>query len=368
MIERIDDLARSMREQFDEIIDVRSPAEFAEDHIPDAVNLPVLSDDERTEVGTIYCQESRQHARRIGASYVTRNISEHLTQHFADKPNSYRPLIYCWRGGMRSESMATILNSVGWYSKTVSGGYRSWRQEVVKHLRNNPLEYRFILIDGQTGTNKTKVLSKLATKQLQILDLECLAQHRGSVFGSLENNKQPSQKMFESMIFDELSKFDPSKPIFVEAESPKIGRRALPASVVDNMRRSPRIELRAAPKTRAKGLVATYSDLVCSPRRLLAAIEYLRPYHSRSKIEQWKTLTHDGDFEELAFGLVTEHYDPCYARQRRKRNDSPIEIIEMNDLDDDAISSAATKITQLSNNAKSTFAPAATKNTNRAVA
>ena len=324
IIERQENLSFFARQKFDEVIDVRSPSEFAEDHIPGAINLPVLNDSEREEVGTIYRQQSKQVARRIGAAYATSNISRFLSGYFSSKPNTYRPLVYCWRGGMRSQSMATILNSVGWYTNVVENGYRSWRNEVVLRLRTTPLAYRFILIDGQTGAGKTKILHELANLGSQILDIEKLANHRGSVFGSLQDNKQPTQKYFESLVFDALDRLDPTQVIFVEAESPKIGRRAIPKTLVDEMRRSPRIELCADLENRADNLVACYADLIAAPARLASAIEFLRPFHATDTVNKWQTLASEQQYRILAEDLIARHYDPCYLRQRRKRRDKPL--------------------------------------------
>ena len=348
MLEKVDNLSDSNRRRFDEIIDVRSPSEFAEDHIPGAVNLPVLSDEQRHEVGTIYCQQSRHEARRIGAAYVTANISEFLHGHFAQKSADYCPLIYCWRGGMRSRSLATILNNVGWYTKVVDGGYRRWRQTVVNTLRESELQHRLILIDGQTGANKTKILSKLATQGHQTLDLEKLAKHRGSVFGSYPDVKQPSQKYFESLIHSELERFDTRQAVFVEAESPKIGRRAIPTALVNKMRCSPRIEIRADAKVRASNLIDCYADLIAEPEKIRDALDYLRPYHASKLIQRWLEFVAQQRFETLALELIEAHYDPCYERQRRKHQEQTTDIIELSSLEDPALDNAAQQIADIS--------------------
>lgn len=348
-IASIVNLSQSSLDQFSEIIDVRSPTEFAEDHIPGAINLPVLDDRQRAEVGTMYCQHSRQQARRIGAAYVTKNISAYLDGFFASKPSNYRPLIYCWRGGMRSASMASILRSIGWYTHVVDGGYRTWRQHVISLLQNKNVNFSFVLIDGQTGTSKTKILHRLAAQGAQVIDLEALAEHRGSVFGGLAHTQQPSQKYFESLIYHRLDSFDSSRPVFLEAESPKIGRRAIPRTLVDAMRASPRIELHANLAQRAKNLVECYTDLIETPTRLSQAIEYLRPYHPRDKISAWLGQIDNKEFETLALNLIETHYDPCYARQRKKRNDVPAKIIRMFSLSDSSLDQAAEEIQKVAN-------------------
>ena len=228
-IDAIEAVTPACLAEFDEIIDVRAPEEFAEDHIPTAINLPVLNDEERAIVGRIYVQESRFRARQHGAAIVTRNISAHLDEFLSGKPAKYRPLIYCWRGGMRSNAMATILAAIGWRVSVVKDGYRAWRRNVVFGLRENNASLNIILIDGQTGTAKTALLNRLHELGLQTLDLEGAANHRGSVFGGIAGEAQPSQKMFESRLWHRLASFDLEQPIFVEAESSLIGRCSIPS-------------------------------------------------------------------------------------------------------------------------------------------
>jgi tRNA 2-selenouridine synthase len=225
---------------FDAVIDVRSPAEFADDHAPGAINLPVLSNDERTVVGTIYVQQSRFTARRLGAAIIARNVAAHLEGPLADKPGSFRPLVYCWRGGQRSHAMATILSEVGWRTTVLDGGYRTWRRHVTARLYDGALGLRFVVIDGQTGTGKTEVLARLAAAGAQVLDLEDIAAHRGSLFGALPGRPQPSQKLFESELLAQIDGFDPDRPVFVEAESSKVGERMIPPALWSRMALAPR--------------------------------------------------------------------------------------------------------------------------------
>jgi tRNA 2-selenouridine synthase len=213
---------------YDEIIDVRTPAEFALDHVPGAVNLPVLSNDERAWVGTIYVQDSRMKARRIGAALVACNIAGHLEGALEDRPGSYAPLIYCWRGGQRSLAMATVLAQVGWRPTRLAGGYMTYRRRVTAALYEGGTPLRLIVLDGYTGSAKTELLGRLAAQGVQTLDLEGLAGHRGSLFGAIAGQGQPSQKMFESTLLADLERLDPTRPIVVEAESSKIGQLNLP--------------------------------------------------------------------------------------------------------------------------------------------
>ncbi len=196
---------------YDGVIDVRSPGEFAEDHLPGSVNLPVLSDDERIEVGTLYRREGAFAARRAGAALVSRNIGRHLASHFAERPREYRPLVYCWRGGQRSASLATVLAAVGWRVTVLEGGYRTYRAHVLAELDALPRRFAFRLLAGLTGTGKTRLLHRLAARGAQTLDLEGQAGHRGSVLGRL--GAQPSQKAFESRLLAALGGLDPRFPV-----------------------------------------------------------------------------------------------------------------------------------------------------------
>ncbi|MGI9423396.1 MAG: tRNA 2-selenouridine(34) synthase MnmH [Hyphomicrobiaceae bacterium] len=344
VIEVTSDLSRHNLASFDDLIDVRSPSEFADDHIPGAINLPVLSDKERADVGTIYVQTSRFEARRMGAAYVSANIAHHLRTSLAAKPKSYRPLIYCWRGGMRSNSMATVLSAIGWRCCTVAGGYKMWRRRVVGDLCEDGPPYPLLLIDGQTGTAKTRIIELLSGTGTQVIDLEGLAQHRGSVFGARAEFPQPSQKLFESQLFGAVMASDLGRPIVVEAESRMIGRRALPKRFLASMQVAPRIEIKAPVRVRSKYLIEMYADLTRSDTQLAARVEDLRQYHVRNTIESWLELASRGAYQELATALMTQHYDPLYDRQRRKRADEPVYVAELQNLDDATLAQAAADI------------------------
>ena len=317
---------------FDAVIDVRSPAEFAEDHAPGALNLPVLSDAERAEVGTIYVQESRFKARRVGAAYIARNIGHHLQTALADKAGGFRPLIYCWRGGMRSSAMATILSQVGWRTTVLSGGYMTWRRHVTARLYDSALPHRLVLIDGYTGSGKTEVLQRLAERGVQVIDLEGLAAHRGSLFGALPGRPQPSQKMFESQLLGILDGLDPARPAVVEAESSKVGQRMVPPALWRAMADAPRIELVASPDARARYLVRAYRDIVEDRAALDEALRRLPTPPGRKRLEAWAQLADAGAFEDLARQLMELHYDPAYRRSRGKDGRAELAVVDLGGL------------------------------------
>jgi tRNA 2-selenouridine synthase len=331
--------------RFDAVIDARSPGEFALDRLPGAVNLPVLSDAERAEVGTIYVQESRHRARRLGAAYFARNIAGHLEESLSDRPPGFQPLIYCWRGGQRSHAMATVLSQVGWPVTVLEGGYRTWRRHVTQRLYEDELPFRLIVLDGGTGTGKTEMLRLLAERGVQTLDLEALAEHRGSVFGAL--GPQPSQKLFETRLVTELERLDPGKPLVVEAESSKVGDRVVPPALWRAMAIAPRIELSAPAEARADYLVRAYSDALEEPARLANTLERLDSRMGRKRLAEWRDLAGRGEYRQLALVLIEGHYDPAYARSAKSNGRPTAAVVELPAITPSAQAKAADQIQQL---------------------
>jgi tRNA 2-selenouridine synthase len=316
-IEVIDRVDPQSLAAFDAIIDVRSPSEFAEDHIPGAINLPVLDDIERAEVGTIYVQDSRFRARRIGAALVARNVARHLETALADKPGGFRPLVYCWRGGQRSGAMATILAQVGWRTSVLAGGYKTYRRQVQVRLYEEAAALKLVLLGGRTGSGKTQLLAVLASRGVQTLDLEALADHRGSVFGDV-GRPQPSQKLFESRLLAALDRLDPSRLTVVEAEASKIGDRMAPPTLWKAMTAAPQVVLTVPNEVRARYLASQYAHVVADRAAFEAALLRLPIHIGRKTLEVWRGMADAGDLEGLASGLIEAHYDPAYDRADRK--------------------------------------------------
>ena len=309
--------------EFDEIIDVRTPAEFAEDHIPGAINCPVLSDEERIAVGTLYKQVSPFEARKVGAALVAKNIAQHLQTRFRDHPKPWRPLIYCWRGGQRSGAMSIILAQVGWAAHKLEGGYKTYRRDVLEKLATLPQQFTFRVICGATGSGKSRLLAALAdsgqpNNKPQVLDLESLAQHRGSVLGRLPGQAQPSQKWFDSMLLQALEKLDPARPVYVEAESSKIGAITLPDALFDAMHASECLLLETPLEVRVAGLLEDYRHYLANPETLIAHLQALHRFHGSQQLEHWAALIRAGDFAALVAELLTLHYDPSYFRATSK--------------------------------------------------
>ena len=301
---------------FDDIIDARAPAEYAEDHLPGAISLPVLDDAERARVGTIYKQVSPFTARKVGAALVAQNVAQHLQGPLADKPGGWRPLVYCWRGGQRSGSFALILGQVGWRVETIAGGYKAWRALVVHALYDAPFPCPVVVLDGNTGSAKTEVLNMLPARGVQVLDLEGLANHRGSVFG--HRGGQPSQKAFDCALAMAISRLDPTRPVVIEAESAKVGECRLPSGIWKAMTAAPRVAIATGVAARAAYLVQAYGDMVADGARLVRVIERLRPLHAAERIEAWQAMAGAGAFVDLAAELMQHHYDPRYDKHRAR--------------------------------------------------
>jgi tRNA 2-selenouridine synthase len=317
---------------FDTIIDVRAPAEWADDHLPGAINLPVLDDAERARVGTVYKQVNPFTARKLGAALVARNAARHLEGPLADKPGGWRPLVYCWRGGQRSGSFASILAQIGWRVEVLAGGYKTWRALVVAAMYDRPFPAPVVLVDGNTGSGKTALLPRLAARGVQVIDLEGLARHRGSLFGAMAGG-QPAQRAFEGALALAAAALDPARPVVIEAESAKVGDLRLPPALWKAMQAAPRVEIVAPPGARVAHLLTAYPDMLADPERLDAVLASLRPLHPAEVIAEWRGQAAAGDLAGMALGLMTRHYDPRYARHRA-RSAPPVARLEAPALDE----------------------------------
>lgn len=326
----------SLRElrAFDAILDARSPGEYAEDHLPGAESVPVLDDGERALVGTIYQQQSAFEAKRVGAPLVARNIAAHIEARFRDKPRHWRPLVYCWRGGGRSGAMVHVLRQVGWDARRLEGGYKAFRRQVVADLETLPARFTFHVICGATGSGKSRLLEALAGEGAQVLDLEMLAAHRGSVLGELPGAPQPAQKWFETAIWNALSGFDATLPVYVESESKKVGNLRVPEALIARMRESRCIRLEAEAPLRVALLMEEYAHFVASPEALRGKLELLRDLHGGERIEQWNAHLAEGRWDPLVLDLLESHYDPAYRRSlfRNYRGAQEAEVLAVTDI------------------------------------
>ena len=301
-------------DDFDCIIDVRSPGEFAEDHLPGAINCSVLDDAERIQVGTLYKQVNAFEAKKVGAALVSLNIGKHLQAQFLDRPRDWKPLVYCWRGGNRSGAMAHVLARIGWPAVQLDGGYKQFRRHVNTALTTLPQQFRYRVICGTTGSGKSRLLQTLQTAGAQVLDLELLAAHRGSVLGHLPSEPQPSQKMFETRLWDRLRRFDPAREVFIESESKKVGNVRVPDALMDAMRAAPCVALSMPDAARIELLMADYSHFVDSPVALNRQLDCLTTLYGAERISRWHAMANAGDMPTLVAELLAQHYDPAYRR------------------------------------------------------
>ncbi|MBX3666406.1 MAG: tRNA 2-selenouridine(34) synthase MnmH [Burkholderiales bacterium] len=299
--------------EFDEIIDVRSEGEFAEDHIPGAINCPVLNNDERARVGTIYKQVSTFDAKKLGAALAAANIARHLQERFLARPRHWHPLVYCWRGGGRSSALAHVLTQIGWHTGRLEGGYKTYRHAVIDALETLPARFDWRVVCGMTGTGKSRLLRALQEQGAQVLDLEALAAHRGSVLGNLPDAGQPPQKLFESRVWHVLQRLSPAHPVYVESESRKIGRLRVPPALIDAMRQGRCVVIEAPMAVRVELLKDEYAHFLGDAGLLNARLDCLRPLHGNAAIDRWQVLARSGAWNELTEDLLVKHYDPAYT-------------------------------------------------------
>ncbi|MDY7574949.1 tRNA 2-selenouridine(34) synthase MnmH [Actimicrobium sp. CCI2.3] len=300
--------------QFDAIIDVRSPGEFAEDHLPGAINCPVLDDAERIRIGTLYKQVNAFEAKKAGAVLVAHNIARHIETAFLDKPKDWQPLVYCWRGGNRSGALTHILAKIGWPAIQLDGGYREFRRHVNTSLPELAARHHYRVVCGTTGSGKSRLLQTLAAQGAQVLDLEQLAEHRGSVLGGWPSAPQPSQKMFETRLWQALRGFDSGREVFVESESKKVGNVRVPEELMERIRASPCIALGLSQPHRVQLLMQEYDNFVDAPDTLAEQLSCLVTMYGKERIGVWQTMARDGHLPLLVDELLVQHYDPAYLK------------------------------------------------------
>lgn len=330
---------------FCEIIDVRTPAEFAEDHLPGARNIPVLSDAQHAEVGTLF-KSDQFAARRVGAAYISHNMATALDTILADRPRPWAPLVYCWRGGMRSNAMAVILRSIGWRARVLEGGYKAWRQFLradLDRLLSTP-QLNLHILGGLTGSGKTRLLDALTVAGAQVLDLEALANHRGSLLGTV--GTQPSQKLFESRLHTTLAAFDLTRPIFLEAESNRIGKVHLPGALWKRLSAGLVHEITLPLEERARYLLEDYQHFPQDPGHLSQLLDELRRIRGHEQVDTWQDQIQRDDWFSFVRSILENHYDLAYRRPGAEGSiyQPPCDTLALPDASPGSLQSAAARL------------------------
>ena len=306
---------------FSDVIDARSEGEYAEDHLPGAVNWPSLHDDERKIVGTQYKQINAFEAKKQGAAMVARNVAAHIEREVMSKPREWQPLIYCWRGGKRSGSLALILDQIGFRVTLVDGGYKAFRAAMVADLPVLAARFDYQVICGTTGSGKTRLLQALAAQGAQVLDLEALANHRSSVLGMIPGLAQPTQKAFDSRIWAKLKSFDAARPVYIESESKKVGNVAVPEGLITAMRASTCLQLDLPEAQRVALLLEDYDFFVRDIEFFCDRLGALTEARGKETVHGWQARARrnaPGDVAGVVQELLVKHYDPVYLQSMRR--------------------------------------------------
>lgn len=303
---------------FDAIIDARSEDEYQADHLPGAVNWPTLNNAERIEIGTLYKQVNPFEARKRGAAKAARNIAAHIERSVIDKPRDWQPLAYCWRGGQRSGSLSLVLSQIGFRVTLVEGGYKAFRAALVQDIVARVPTLSFRVVCGPTGSGKTRLLQALDAQGAQVLDLEALANHRSSVLGAMPGLAQPTQKRFETLVWDKLRRFDPAVPVFVESESKKVGNLSVPTALMDAMRSSPCLNLQLSDEERVALLLEDYDYLTRNVAYFCERLAKLTELKGHEVVKRWQTMAQEGAFASVVMELLTQHYDPAYLQSMQR--------------------------------------------------
>ena len=303
---------------FSTIIDARSEGEYAEDHLPGAVNWPSLNNEERKIVGTRYKQISQFEAKKLGAALVAKNIAAHIQREVLDKPREWQPLVYCWRGGKRSGSLALILDQIGFKVTLVDGGYKAFRAALVADLPQLAARHSYQVVCGTTGSGKTRLLQALQAQGAQVLDLEALANHRSSVLGLIPGVPQPSQKAFDSLIWAALRSFDPARPVYIESESKKVGNVTVPEGLIAAMRAAPCLQLDLAEDERVALLLEDYDFFVRDIAFFCERLGALTEARGKDTVQDWQARARSGDVASVVRELLVRHYDPVYLQSMRR--------------------------------------------------
>jgi len=289
------------------VIDTRSPAEFEKDRIPCAINIPILDNEERKIVGTLY-KDTPDEAIKKGYEYYNKKLPR-MVKEFKKLDLDKKIIIYCWRGGMRSQTITKLVADLGFNAFLLEGGYRAYRRYVLSQLENYKPGFTFIVLYGLAGSGKTELIKQLKPS----IDLEGLAQHRSSNFGAIGLNPR-EQKLFESLLFEKLEKLKGEKFVFVEGESHKVGRVFIPNSIFSAMKQGLAVRVDCSIANRAKQIVKDYFTHG-EEDKIRDIIVYLKPHLTKKVVEELLKLMDEKNYEEVSKILLQNYYDSKYEHQ-----------------------------------------------------
>lgn len=297
------------------IIDVRSPSEHEAERILGSMNVPLLSDIERAEVGTVYVQQGELTAKRLALRYISPKIPDIVDTIFAERRHGHPIVVHCWRGGLRSEAVASFLSVVGFDCFRLTGGYKAWRKSVMEFLDESPWPFTAVVLQGLTGTGKTDILKELKKLEMDVLDLEELANHRGSAFGGIGQGKQPTQKNFEAAVFDRLKEVK-SGIVFMEAEGRKVGKLNTPKRLLALIQDAPKVLITGSIEARTARLVADYASRTDESFRAeaLESLARLKERLGGQTIAELRAKFEEGRLADIVECLINQYYDPLYVR------------------------------------------------------
>jgi len=311
--------ALTLRDQGALLVDVRAPAEFAETTIPGAVNIPIFTDAERAEVGTVYKQKGKAVARQLGVELVAPKIPQLVAAaRQAAEGRSGPVIVFCWRGGMRSKAMTAFFDLAGLPSRQLEGGHKAFRRQVLDDFERG-IWGRVLVLRGMTGVGKTLMLEQLALHNYPVIDLEGLANHRGSAFGNLGLPPQPGQKRFEALLWEELRRLRNSDYIIVEGESRHIGRVLVPPTLFADMQSETSLWLDAPLDVRIRYILDDYPAIDTHRDAFVRPINALKERLGGDKVAELLELLQRGAWQELTRELMVNYYDPLYEHTRPQR-------------------------------------------------
>ncbi|MBT9166999.1 MAG: tRNA 2-selenouridine synthase [Syntrophomonadaceae bacterium] len=318
------------------LVDVRSPGEFFEARIPGAVNMPLFEDEERMKLGATYWQEGTEQAKLLGLSLVAPRLPQ-LVEKILALAAGREIVLYCWRGGMRSGSLLSVMEVMGYPVWQLQGGYKAFRRQVVSYLSNVNIQVPVFVLNGLTGVGKTLLLRELASCGAPVLNLEEMANHRGSVFGAIGLGASRSQKDFESLLFLALCDLQGASYLLVEGEGKKIGPVVLPDFLYQAMREGHHLLLEAEIELRVERILKEYAGMTDNRQALAAAVLVLQKKLGREKCELLIAKISQGDYRTVARTLCTDYYDLYYRDSRGKKGDY-LAVINLSDIERGALS------------------------------